>query len=222
MKLFWNTVTNVLSLEPGASTSIRRLGRKRFDTLVLEVIFTDEDGEPKALGPLAAGVFVAKERTKYTDPAKLLDVEWEPPVDQGEGYVFRVLLANTALDDLLGQAEKVTLSAELVYSDGSEGGVSPTIELEVFNNYWRENEPALDPVDPPYPLPGELLTKDGNLEGLADPAAALANLGGLPRTAKFRIGATGDPEWFVTELDAWVRVVYAGDPPEQTITVLED
>ncbi len=176
MKLYYNKVTDILSLAPLGTTNIARIQRKRYSTLNVELIPTNEAGAVELFDPATVGVLVVKTKGAYTGDAKLLDTVWEVPVAEGRGYTFSVVLAGNALDGVLGTLEKLGLALEMTWSDGTSRGITPTVDLEVWNNYWREGDPAPPDPEVPFPLPAEILTKTGNLAGLADKAAARGNL----------------------------------------------
>jgi hypothetical protein len=92
-----------------------------------------------------------------------------------------------------GDPDTVAAALELEWLVGNYRQSSLAIPLELANDYVRGSETA-----PP------------------DAAPALSGWG----NNAFRFGSTGEPEFYNTELTAWVRMTFAGSPPQAVFTVL--
>lgn len=160
--------------------ALARIAVKRGITLLREIVFHDGSNVVE-LDPAAAGVFVGKAKSEETGlpegGPRVWDVDWLPPSQTGGGYVFEVPVYGSSLEAVTKDEDgSRRLVAEIHVANEGRLIKSQSFDFVVGKPVWDEDETPDDP-DPPYPLPGEILTKAGNLEGLSDPAAARVNLG---------------------------------------------
>lgn len=160
MKLYHNKESNILSLAPGATSSIARILAQRTEDFVLELIPTKADGLVELYEPTATGVLVVKAKGEYKGAAKLLDSAWDAPNLSGAGYSFGFYIAGAGIDAALDAAgtKPVTFALQMVVTEPGKRRVLPAVDFEISNNYWREDEVPADPENP-YPLPDDVLTK---------------------------------------------------------------
>ena len=126
--------------------------------------------------------------------------------DGEDGWYYETVLdtntteLSTAIAALSGSARVLpaVVDVEVQAGDNSER-ITFQFRCNIARQVYSGTEGVPTDAVPPYPSAPELLT----------------------RTASFRIGETGDPEFYNAELDQWVRLTVAGDPPQQTLTVLE-
>jgi hypothetical protein len=176
MKLYYNKITGVLGASATATTNVQKLTVKRYQDVAIELIPVSETGVVELFATGSTGLLVVKAVSDFTGGAKILDATWDAPTVDGRGYIFDFVAVSTAIDAVLGALPSLAFALEIVIVETGKRIVLPTISLVVENNYYREGEPVPVDPDPPYPLPGELLVKSGNLAGLADKAVARGNL----------------------------------------------
>lgn len=160
MKLYHNKETNILSLVPGATSSIARILAQRTEDFILELIPTQADGTVELYHPTASGVLVVKTKGDYKGAAKLLDSGWDAPNIAGSGYNFGFYIAGVGIDSALDAAgaKPITCALQMVVTEPGKRRVLPAVDFEISNNYWREDDVPADPENP-YPLPDDVLTK---------------------------------------------------------------
>ena len=176
IKLYCHKDTGLLT-NAIAGGAIANLRAKLNTTLEREIVFHDGTSIV-TLDAAAAGVFVGKTTTNGVPTGALViwDVEWEPTGVQGGGYIFRVPLWGSALTALATEDNGSRIvSCAVHFTEPTRSQESQTFTVTVEPPVFDEDETPEDP-DPPYPLPGEILVKTGNLSGLANKAAARANL----------------------------------------------
>lgn len=177
IKIYCHKDTGVLTVSIGGAR-IASITAKHNTTLEREVVFHD-GAAVVTLDVAAAGVFVAKTKPTSGGPTGVLrvwDVEWVPTGLQGGGYVFSVPLWGANLEAVTAEEDgRKLLSAAVHFTEPDRSQESQTFDLIVEPPVFLDDETPDDPEDP-YPLPSSILTKAGNLAGLADKAAARANL----------------------------------------------
>lgn len=159
MKLYHNKITGILGITPTATSNVVRLLAKRYETYELEIIPVNEEGVVEAYTAPATGLCVVKTPLDFSGAAKLLDAEWTPVGEADRGYIFSFVVSSAGLTTAIGTSKELPLALEIVIQDGTRRRVLPSVELLVANNYWREDDPP-DPVEDPYPLPGEIAKFD--------------------------------------------------------------
>lgn len=191
-KYYVDRNSRIITTQIGSGSPLAKMEAARMETLEFAVVFI-ENGTEVTLSPGAAGVFIAKESGQFTDPAVILDAEWEEPESASEGYVFRALVSAAKLDELLAQAAPATLMAEIVYDEGSGQRFTQRFDFVVRQNIYRENEPELENPAESYPLASQLMryvtapADEDDMSGLP---------GGVAPTAGAYIALT--PQYIVT------------------------
>lgn len=175
-KLFYNKITGILGASATASTNVQKITAKRYQDVEVELIPVKADGTIELFETGSTGLLVVKTEKDFTGAAKLLDATWDAPTLDGRGYTFAFVAVSAGIDTALGTKLSEPFALEIVVAENGKRIVMPTIQLVIENNYWREDEPVPEDPENPYPLPDEILTKGGNLDGLADKAAARGNL----------------------------------------------
>jgi len=167
-----------LSVRTWAGQAISAMQRKRRDTVLVEVRFT-RGGVVQELAGGATGVCGVKKLGAFTAGFLASALSW---TKSGSGvttvYSF-VLNLNTSQfnAEFTSNPEKVAAAVEFEWVVGDYRYSSIAMPLNVFNDYIRGDEGVPVDGDPVYPLPETILTKSGNLAGLASAAAARGNLG---------------------------------------------
>ena len=125
-----------------------------------EVVFHD-GVDVVTLDAAATGVFVGKTKPTTGGPTgtlKVWDVAWEVSGVQGGGYIFRVPLWGTALTGVTADdSGNRNLSAAVHWTEPTRSQESQTFDLVVEPPVFDQDETPVDP-DPPYPLPGAIVT----------------------------------------------------------------
>lgn len=177
MKLYYNKTTGILGATATATTNVQKLTVKRYQDVEVELVPVTAGGIVELFGGDAEGLLVVKTVNDFSGSAKILDTTWDAPVIEGRGYVFAFVAVSTGIDTELGTTALKAFALEIVIVDDGKRIVLPTVQLVIENNYYREDEEVPGDVEPVYPPSSDVLTKSGNLAGLAAPAAARANLG---------------------------------------------
>jgi hypothetical protein len=199
MKLYINKNTGAVTTSVTSNTAIERIEVTRLNTVPFECFFHDgENGVALADG--SAGLLVVKKSNDPNGTAILYVPAWTPPPTTLNGYLFSLLVASAALNTALGNLPDTTLELQVIWTENGRRMSTPPIDIVVNQTYWQGTEEVPQP-DPPFPLPGAILTTDGNLAGLNDVGTARANLGlatmgfraqvGLPASFTAE-GAVGD------------------------------
>lgn len=175
-KLYFNKATGVLGSIPTATSNVQKITVKRFQDVDVELIPVREDGTVELFATGTTGLLVVKKEKEFTGAAKCLDTVWDAPTVEGRGYVFAFVAAGAGIDAELGTLALLAFALEIVVVESGKRLPLPTIQLVIENNYWREDDPAPEDPENPFPLPDEILVKAGNLAGLADKAASRGNL----------------------------------------------
>lgn len=177
-----------------AGAAVASLVAKRRDRFLVEVRFT-RGGVVQELGSGASGKLGVKALDAFTAAYLAAALSW---VKSGTGtstvYTFD-LNVNTVEVGTAFAADPATIDAaiEIEWLVGNYRQSSLSIPLELANDYVRGDETA--------------------------PTDAAPDLAGWGNSA-FRFGSTGEPEFYNADLAAWVRMTFAGSPPQQVFTVL--
>lgn len=181
-------------LRTWAGAAITTLSAKRRDRFPVEVRFV-RGGVITDLGTGATGILGVKALNEFGDGYLAAALSW---VKSGSGtsavYTFDLNLNTTEV----GTA----------FADDPET-IAAALEIEWLIGNFRESTLAL-----PLTLSNDYIRGDENAP--TDAAPALAGWG----NTAFRFGTTGEPEFYNTELAAWVRMSFAGNPPQSVFTVL--
>lgn len=178
MKLYYNLATGVLGAGNLATKNVAKIIAKRYSDLEVEILPVAADGTAGAFAEGSSGLLVVKAENDFSGAAKILDAAWDAPAATGAGYIFRFAVAGAGLDADLGAMASKTFGMEIVVAEPATETsparrlVLPTVQLAVENNYYREDEPVPADPDPPYPLPGELVTAATVEAAVAAAAAA--------------------------------------------------
>lgn len=170
-KLFFNKVTGILGASATASTNVQKITVKRYQDVEVELTPVKADGTIELFATGSTGLLVVKTVNDFTGTAKLLDTTWDAPTLDGRGYTFAFVAVSAGIDTALGTEPSKTFALEIVIVESGKRIVLPTIQLVIENNYYREDEPVPEDPDPPYPLPGELVTQ-GTIFGAVRISAA--------------------------------------------------
>jgi hypothetical protein len=167
-----------LSVRTWAGQAISAMQRKRRDKVLVEVRFT-RGGVAQELANGATGVCGVKKLKAFTAGFLASALSW---TKSGSGvttvYSFELNLNTTQFNtEFASNPEKVAAALEVEWVVGDYRYSSLAMPLNVFNDYIRGDEGVPVDGDPVYPLPDNILTKSGNLAGLASASAARVNLG---------------------------------------------
>lgn len=163
----------------------QRVELKRGDTRPLDFLFGVAYGAARELSANLNLKFGVKPLGDYT--ADFLTSNWDATEGDfefeklpGDEHIYRVTPPwNTAeitalFDD---EEEFADVMGEVQILEDGVKTSSLTFTIRVFNDVIKDDEGVPpDPV-PSFPSPGDMLTKSGNLSGLADVAAARNNIG---------------------------------------------
>lgn len=143
----------------------------------------------------ATGILGIKQSGTFTGEFMAAALTWKKS-GRGPGTIYAFSLnMNTVNMEALFAANPstVSLSIEIEWQYAGYRESSVALPLTVANDYVVGDEEAPDPGPP-----------------------NLANWG----NNNFRFGATGEPEFYSTDIAAWVRMTLSGNPPQPTFTVL--
>jgi hypothetical protein len=196
MKLAINLDTLRFHATPSTATPLQALELKRGDTLPVELTFFNSTG-PRPLAGDSGIKLGLKSKDDFSGEFLALCANWTNDADVYHGSLN---LNTTEATEAIGTLPTLLCALEAAWQE--EAGVEvSTFALPVLlhNDYLRGNEGIPEDAMPPYPASTDLLTKSGNLAGLASPASARTNLGAMAASLK---GASNG----VAELDAGGKV----------------
>lgn len=152
---------------------------KRGDNVPLEISFV-RDGAVQELADGATGKVGLKPKGQFGSAFYLaLDNGWEKSgADVTASYAFSLNLATTEIESaFLAEPEFVLTMLEIEWVESGLRTSSETLDVELQNDVHQGDEGVPQQATPPYPESSDVLTKSGNLAGIADPAAARAEIG---------------------------------------------
>lgn len=155
IKWYCHTETGLLTttLTGGA---VARLSAKRNTTVEREIVFHDGSAAVD-LAEGATGLFLARATDDAGVPTgvpRLWDTEWDPPTQQGAGYVFRIPFYGAALDGLTPDDKgNLLMAGEIHFENPDTARKSQTLAVTVEPPVYGEE---LFPDDPEAPF-GNLL-----------------------------------------------------------------
>lgn len=162
IKWFVNIFTGEVRSASGGS-AVTTLRAKVGRLFVLVVVPHDDVAAVRLEG--AVPVFVIKKKDALGGVPLFALTSWTAGDAATDGYMFRGRLAGAALKTAVEADED--LVAEVVWTvPGEDPAGSMTVAAALQLPVWQDDEPALDDPDPPYPLPGEIVTEapgDGKL-----------------------------------------------------------
>jgi hypothetical protein len=158
---------------------VTELTLKRGDNVPVELSFV-RGNVITELAAEASGKIGLKPKGQFGSAFYLaMDAEWEKSGSaESTKYSWSLDLAtNEIASAFLAEPESVLAMLEVEWVENGLRTSSATLDVEIQNDVNRGNEGIPTSGTPVYPEPQEVLTKSGNLTGIANPAAARAVLG---------------------------------------------
>lgn len=158
---------------------ITSLAFKRGDNVPVDLCFV-RGGTIQELAEGATGKIGLKPKGQFGSNFYLaLDENWEK---SGEGaatkYAFSLNLATTEIESaFLAEPDAVPAMLEIEWVESGLRTSSATLDVELQNDVNQGDEGVPQLATPVYPPSTDVLTKSGNLSGIADAGEARSNLG---------------------------------------------
>ena len=178
-----------------AGAEITTLTKRRNDAFWLDVRFLDGT-TPVELATGSGGSALVKKKLEFGGDTLAGDLAWDQTGTGAERiYRFFIDLDTEDMRDLYSSSTtEIEMVLQIAWQESSEERETSIALPLIVQNVYNIGDESLPAPALPY------LTNIGN--------------------SKFRFGATGEPEWYNEDLEAWVRKTYVGNPPVEQIEVL--